>query len=575
MSDSLFRYTSGPTDAKVMIVGEAWGEAEANRLKPFVGMSGNELTTILSEAGIARNEVLLTNLVDSQPQDNNMWSFFYPTKKAREEGHQEIRGLYPMPIVRQGLIKLYEQIKAHPRRLIIGLGNYSLWALTNNSFSIAYEMGRKVPRGIGRWRGSQLKTHAETGAVAFLPTYHPAAVLRQWPWRYLLVHDLKGKVPHALEGGVWDNEPPYQFILRPSYQAVTKYLRDILTNLKLGPTQISVDLETRNGHIACIGLATSRANALCIPLMCMENDAGYWTIAEEMGIHDGLRNIFMHENALLIGQNFTYDLQYIEKFLACKPKCYVDTMVAHHLCWPGTPRDLGYLSSLYCDYHSYWKDEGKDWDPKVPEEQLWAYNCKDAVTTFEIAQVLLELIKAMKLDQQWIWQMQQWHMVVNMMLRGVKIDLERRAKAHKDVEKAIKYREIWLEEAISERVWPRLPKAKPWYRSPKQQMQIFYEELGLREIKNRKTGRPTVDDEALAKIATRQPFLQPIIQMLLELRSLGVFSNTFLSAELDPDGRMRSTFDIAGTVTFRWASKANAWGRGTNFMNIPKGTEDE
>ena len=49
-----FAHTSGPTNAKLVLVGEAWGEQEALVQRPFIGYSGQELTRMLDEAGIAR-----------------------------------------------------------------------------------------------------------------------------------------------------------------------------------------------------------------------------------------------------------------------------------------------------------------------------------------------------------------------------------------------------------------------------------------------------------------------------------------------------------------------------------------
>ena len=48
--------TSGPHDAEIVLVGEAWGADEDVQKRPFVGASGNELTRILTEAGLSRSE---------------------------------------------------------------------------------------------------------------------------------------------------------------------------------------------------------------------------------------------------------------------------------------------------------------------------------------------------------------------------------------------------------------------------------------------------------------------------------------------------------------------------------------
>ncbi len=49
---------SGPSPARLMIVGEAPGVEEELKLQPFVGASGQELDRMLRDAGIMRSEML-------------------------------------------------------------------------------------------------------------------------------------------------------------------------------------------------------------------------------------------------------------------------------------------------------------------------------------------------------------------------------------------------------------------------------------------------------------------------------------------------------------------------------------
>jgi uracil-DNA glycosylase family 4 len=62
---------SGPTDARVMIVGEAPGAEEERKGEPFVGASGHELTKMLHEAGIARSQCFITNVCRERPPGNH------------------------------------------------------------------------------------------------------------------------------------------------------------------------------------------------------------------------------------------------------------------------------------------------------------------------------------------------------------------------------------------------------------------------------------------------------------------------------------------------------------------------
>ena len=55
--------TSGPRNARIVVVGEAWGYEEQQAKQPFVGQSGQELQRMLSEAGIDPKSVFMTNVV--------------------------------------------------------------------------------------------------------------------------------------------------------------------------------------------------------------------------------------------------------------------------------------------------------------------------------------------------------------------------------------------------------------------------------------------------------------------------------------------------------------------------------
>ena len=78
----------------------------------------------------------------------------------------------------------------------------------------------------------------------------------------------------------------------------------------------------------------------------------------------------------------------------------------------------------------------------------------------------------------------------------------------------------------------------------------------------------------LSTIAKREPLLAGICKVIQELRSIGVFKSTFVEARLDRDNRIRCSFNLSGTTTFRLSSSENAFGSGLNLQNIPSGNED-
>ena len=60
----------GDPDADVLLVGEAPGASEDLEGRPFVGRSGKLLDELLGEAGLARADVFITNVVKARPPGN-------------------------------------------------------------------------------------------------------------------------------------------------------------------------------------------------------------------------------------------------------------------------------------------------------------------------------------------------------------------------------------------------------------------------------------------------------------------------------------------------------------------------
>ena len=599
MNTNAFAGTKGSRTARIMIVGESYGRTEALHHKPFVGESGKDLDALLIESGINPMDCFFTNVICEQPPANEMKKFFYKTKEARDGKMLSTNGLYPHDNVLRGLSNLREQILAINPKVIIGLGNYTLWALTHSSFSIANSEGTRVPTGIGQWRGSQLYTTPHFGSIPFLPTYHPAAALRTHAWRYMIRHDLKARVKLAFTAGTSNDfwkEPDYDFIIRPNLEQTVQRLEYFLQKLDAGKFELSFDEETRDDLIACLGIADSARRAICIPFLCEENDRGYWAEYEEFLILSLLRRILVHPNLVLIGQNFLYDIQYMVDQMFVRPRIGFDTMVAQHVVWPGggdpnskkaqvqgiQQKSLSNLSSLYCEHHVYWKDEGKEWR-KESEDTLWNYNCKDAVKTFEIASELNGLITSFGLQEQFATQMRVVNdMLVPMMVRGIQTDPQRRAEILTELQEEIVKVDARLKPLVPEDILPNKKGSKSWITSPTKQKTLFYDILGISPVykkgqrgKTADAKKTTTDKEALPILAQREPIVKRMIDLLEFRRSLGVYKSTFGEAQADPDLRMRCSYSPTGTDTFRLSSSTNVHGRGGNMQNIPSGNESE
>ena len=194
MTNDLWHGTSGPPDAQIVLVGEAWGHEESLVQKPFVGEAGKILSGILAEAGIERDSILITNLARRvsglkviRCGDCSMQR----TKHRMSQGASSY-GVPPVPVA-----EVNPQLLHSPRRLVIACGNYAMWATSDaTGYNTPPDAGgRRVPSGISNWRGSMYYMLADGLAASpvqsltpLLPIIHPAAIMRQWSSRAVTVH---------------------------------------------------------------------------------------------------------------------------------------------------------------------------------------------------------------------------------------------------------------------------------------------------------------------------------------------------------------------------------------------------
>ncbi len=536
----------GNINSPILVLGEAPGENEVQARMPFVGRAGQELSKMLLEAHINEPDLYFANVCNLRPPNNNIEAWMPKTKKdAGLVSAHWFMGKWCTREILDGLEQLKQTVASMPNlQMIIALGNVPLWATTGNF-------------GITKWRGSQILKDG----LAIVPTYHPAAVLRSWDWRWIAVEDFK-RAKQWLDTGL--QVPQYEFHVRPSFDDCNAYLSRLLDRLSRDRLKLSVDIETRSRHIACIGLAISPLQAICIPFMTTLGP--YWSEIEEISIVQQLYSILTHPNTEVIGQNFMYDRQYIARRWGFRSRLGHDTMVKHHLCFPGVSKGLDFISSLYCKFHLYWKDESKDWDPKLGEEQLWIYNCKDAVVTYEANEKLDETIAAFGLTEQLKFQMSTAEIAFDMMLRGIAVNLDYKMDLHERLQKTLDEQLTFIQECTGVRLEPS---------SPKQVHSFCYDVLRLPHTykvdKKNKTSRLTADKEAMEDwLLSCEPLYRPLLQAIMDYRSLQVYNSTFALARLDDDGRFRCSINVAGPETFRWSTSEDAFGFGTNMQNIPR-----
>jgi uracil-DNA glycosylase len=148
-------FGEGNPKAKLMFVGEAPGEKEDEKGKPFVGPAGEVLNKMIKDVGIEREEVYIANIVMCRPPDN------------RKPKREECKECSPF---------LMRQIAVIKPKVIVALGATAAKRLLAKSSSIA-KLRRRFydfkPTGVRsndpNWDGCKLKV-----------TYHPKSRRGEW-----------------------------------------------------------------------------------------------------------------------------------------------------------------------------------------------------------------------------------------------------------------------------------------------------------------------------------------------------------------------------------------------------------
>jgi DNA polymerase I-like protein with 3'-5' exonuclease and polymerase domains/uracil-DNA glycosylase len=547
----------GVLPARVLVLGDFPSVEDEQRGKAFCGGAGEELRRMLQEAGFLTTELRFTYLCKVRPyasQAKHAWTVKKSEAKLVDNAHYS-EGAWVSDDFMEGALATVKEIKECNPNVIISLGDAPLWWLT-----------RQV--SINKWRGSTLKSVGLDREYKVIPTYSPSQILRVWQWRAFSVRDMKRAFDHQNDPTVRDVE--WRFKVTPDYYDVRYRLKYIRLQgdkafAKGDQYRVSCDIETIARNIACIGFAWSKQDAICVPLMIHE---GHWfTLNEECDIIEMIKEILHHRGIKVVGQNFNYDAQHIHRSWGFKPFLGFDTMLAQHVCFPGIPKDLGFLASMYVKDYVYWKDELDDYRSLPADlERFWTYNLKDCCHTYEISEVLEPMVARMGFQPQLDFLMRLNDHVFAMMRRGTRIDEAEKGRLALELMGDLEYRK----QAIRDMVDFDLN-----INSPKQLQHLFYTEMKFRPIMERKTHKPTTNSDALDILAVREPLLKPLIHLINETRSIGVFLSTFVLMPLDFDKRMRCNFNVGGTETFRFSSSKNAFGTGGNLQNIPKGDEDE
>lgn len=330
----------------IAIVGEAWGEQEERARAPFVGAAGYELTRMLDEAGIRRADCFLTNVFNLRPERNDIETLCVPKNDpaAAKELPPIKNGKYIRAQYRGEIVRLIDELTKVAPNITIACGNVATWAILGKT-------------GITSIRGTVTSTpfNIRGQGLKILPTYHPAAVLRDWSLRPVTVIDL---AKARRESTFPDIRRPKTWVyIEPSLSDMEVFYAE---HLERAPF-IAFDIETSGDQITCIGFAPSEEIALVVPFVDnrvtepSSQRGSYWrTSQDEARAWDFVRRVLALP-CPKFGQNTLYDIHFLWRGYGLTVNNYVDdTMLMHHALQPESNKGLGFLGSVYTD-RSSWK----------------------------------------------------------------------------------------------------------------------------------------------------------------------------------------------------------------------------
>lgn len=131
----------GSLQARLMFIGEGPGEQEDLQGRPFVGPAGQLLTQMIQAIGLERKDVYIANIVKCRPPFNRA-----PTREEAEAC---------LPYLRA-------QVALLRPRILVALGATAASHIIDPSVRITRDHGKWFPKG----------------AFWLIPTFHPAALLR-------------------------------------------------------------------------------------------------------------------------------------------------------------------------------------------------------------------------------------------------------------------------------------------------------------------------------------------------------------------------------------------------------------
>jgi len=481
---------TGPSRCDVMVIGEAPGRYEDEKGQAFVGQAGRLLTDSLERAGINREDCYITNAVNCRPPDNRT-----PTKA-------EIRACKKW---------LEYQIAMVKPKYVLLLGNVPLLAALGTT-------------GIRKARGKPV----EKDGIIYLPTYHPAYILREPGQAAIFELDL-ATFHKIIDFGGIPEERELDYIIVDNDQRFEAMLKDLRG-------AVSSDLETtglypwaEGSRIVSIGFGTPRHQWI-IP----GETTSQWTRKQLEEMVERITERL--DGCYLVGHNWKFDALWMRVRFGVEWVAQFDTMLAHFLLDENDQHGLKYLAQKFLGAPDWdvSKDVKMGWSPKMAK-----YHAHDLFYTLRLKQYFAKRL-ALDPEVKRVFEkimMPCVELFTNAEFRGVYIDTPK-------MDEAEAYLRNELETARKELVkWgPDIN-----WRSAKQVAELLFDRLEIEVIEMTKGGGRSVSESVIKRID------HPVASAMLKYRAADKQLSSFIEGwkPFLVNSRLHPSFKLHGTVTGR------------------------
>ncbi len=329
----------------------------------------------------------------------------------------------------------------------------------------------------------------------------------------------------------------------------------------------AVDTETT-------AISAHRAELVGISFSWELHKAYYLAVKAPMGtkslglsaVKQKLAAILADEKIKKICQNAKYDMIVLHNAGMPVKGLFFDTMIASYVL--DAELRSHSLDNLAMDFLKYKKIPTSDLIGKGKNQMSFEmvdtasacdYSCEDADTTFQLYQYLNERLEKEPTLKKLFKEIEMPLVAVltAMELNGVKLDIHILKQLSVEINKQ-------LEEA-TDKIYS-LAGGQFNIDSPKQLSEVLFDRLGLKSLREGKTGHST-DADVLDELTGEHP----IIEQILQYRQLSKLKNTYtdkLGSLINPrSGRVHASFNQTITATGRLSSSD------PNLQNIPIRTE--